>query len=92
MDDCNLYYGNDTFEAAGAERKNGFRNGGYITFNLDEKYNGLSFEYSAPYEAEVYVDDVFVQELNTEDSPQKITIPLNRELQVRIKNNIIAIL
>ncbi len=91
MNYCYLYYGNDTFEAAGAERKNGFYlddNSSYITFNLDGKYNGLSFEYvTSIYGANVYVDDVLVQELKTEDSPQKITIPLNGALQIKIKNN-----
>lgn len=89
------YYGNDSFDYAGSERKNGFTLGdnygflghadAFVTFNLDGKYNGLTFECQSPVGVEVYLDDVTYQEIKTDDSPVKISIPLNGVLQVKLK-------
>lgn len=96
--DCTVYKGADGefFKMAGKKYTNGIMliKKGYAIMNTDGKYNSMTFtvgfkeEYSSLIDGtlEVYLNGKYSQsiELNAEDVPHEVTIPLNGALSVKL--------
>ncbi|MBQ3109941.1 MAG: NPCBM/NEW2 domain-containing protein [Clostridia bacterium] len=92
---------NKFFTMSGKKYTNGFvlgtrRENGEALFNLDGKYKSVSFKvgriddnetYAHDATLNIYVDGIiaYTRELNYDDVAQKITIPLNGALQMKIE-------
>ncbi len=97
--DCfESYSDGESFMVSGVKRSNGFimqgtGNRPYAIFNLDGQYTGFTFNlghvdgsYMSDSTVKIYLDGNMVEEIEigAEDMPQKITVPLNGALQMKI--------
>jgi hypothetical protein len=95
------YVNGDSFMSCGVKRSNGFtlennsvERPANATYNLDGKYNSITFDvahvdntYVSDATIRVYLDGKIVKEVEIggEDLPKKVTVPLNGALQMKIE-------
>lgn len=99
--DYESFLNGKSFMVSGTRRSNGFviegrsyDDLGYAIYNLDGKYTGFTFNvghvdgsYMNDNIVTIYLDGKIAQEIEVgaEDMPQKVTVPVNGALQMKIK-------